>query len=83
MFVYIYIYVLFVVKKKECGDEIRMCRVFACKRTKKKSVAATLNKNNKRRDLCYREISSVLLLSLLTFFSTLSNERRKEEGEIR
>ena len=71
-----------VVKKKECGDEIRMCRVFACKRTKK-SVAATLNKNNKRIDLYYREISSVLLLSLLTFFSTLSNERRKEEGEIR
>ena len=72
-------------------SEIRMCVVF-CLQMKKKSDfllfwAATLEKKRERertrekRDLYSREISSVLILSLLAFL--INSLERTKEREIR
>lgn len=82
------IYNVLLLKKRVEMSEIRMCVVF-CLQMKKKSDflfgAATLEKKREKgrekREIYSREISSVLILSLLAFL--INSLERTKEREIR
>ena len=84
--IYAVVVVVVVVVKKKCAEMRSACVGFFLPLRMKKDfiflwrpLKKKKTKKTKKREICVLiEISSVLILSLLAFFSTLSKERRKE-----